>query len=52
MAVGGEGMDWTTWLTVASLRAKTASMICRSRRLRAGGLDMFIGSGRQFWFDR
>ena len=37
LAVGGEGIVSTTLLTVASPSAKTASMICRSRRLSSDG---------------
>jgi hypothetical protein len=35
IAVGGDGIVSTTWFTVASPSANTASMICRSRRLNS-----------------
>src|SRR3954463_9140716 len=48
IAVGGEGIASTTWFTVASPSAKTASMICRSRRLSSDDSGMVDGSRPEF----
>jgi len=42
IGVGAEGIVLTIWFTVASPRAKTASMIWRSRRLNLEGSGIAV----------